>query len=63
MGNKFGIPREFEAAIRERDKICVYSRRQMRLHAGVVGSPPDKPTIEHLNHKPPFYWTDGLLLD
>src|SRR5712691_8493789 len=63
MANKFGIPREVEAKIRERDKACVYCRCEMRLHHGVVGSPRDKATIEHLNHRRPFYWKDGLEAD
>ncbi len=32
----------------------------MRQHPGVRGCPKDKATIEHLNRKGPFYWSDGL---
>ncbi|MGE0205782.1 MAG: hypothetical protein AB7E70_03020 [Hyphomicrobiaceae bacterium] len=63
MANRFGIPGEVEAAIRERDKACVYCGRQMQLHQGVRGSPPDKATIEHLDEHPPFFWDDGLKAD
>lgn len=60
MANKFGIPLEVEKAIRSRDKCCVYCKKKMKLYGGMIGSPKDKATIEHLNHKPPFYVDEGL---
>lgn len=63
MANNFGIPSEIEAAIRERDTHCVYCSCEMRAHIGVRGTPPDKATIEHLDHRPPFHWKDGLKAD
>ena len=60
MANKFGIPSDVEAAIRERDRVCVYCLREMQTYVGVRGTRPDMATIEHLSHEPPFYWKDGL---
>jgi hypothetical protein len=59
MANRFGIPRQVEAAIRVRDRACVYCNCEMHL-AGVAQG---KASIEHLNHLPPFYWNEGLEAD
>jgi hypothetical protein len=32
----------------------------MKAYPRTHGTPPDKATIEHLNHRPPFYSEDGL---
>lgn len=55
MPNSFGIPSEVERRIRARDTRCVYCGKHF-----VTYSPMDRPTIEHLNEKPPFYWHEGL---
>lgn len=33
---------------------------EMQSHIGVRGTPRDKATIEHLDHRPPFRWKHGL---
>ena len=63
VANSFGIRPEIEAAIRERDTLCVYCSREMRIYVGVRGTRSDMATIEHLNHRPPFHWKDGLEAD
>jgi hypothetical protein len=63
VANRFGIPPEIEAAIRERDKLCVYCSCEMHLYVGVRGTRSDKATVEHLDHRPPFHWKDGLKAD
>lgn len=35
----------------------------MQAHPGVKGCPKDKATIEHLNRKGPFRWSQGLQED
>ena len=35
----------------------------MQTHLGVKGCPRDKATIEHLNRKGPFRWSEGLRED
>src|SRR5262245_47917347 len=60
MANQFGIPKEIESRLRRKFKLCAYCRRKMQEYAGVVGCPSDKATIEHLNRRGPFYWSDGL---
>jgi hypothetical protein len=60
MANKFGIPQEVEARLRQKFKLCAYCRLPMQEHTGVKGSPRDKATIEHLNLDGPFYWAKGL---
>lgn len=52
---RFGIPAEVERRLRERDASCVYCKKDFSN-----SSQRDKPTIEHLNENPPFFWQDGL---
>ena len=60
MANQFGIPQEVESRLRLKFKLCAYCRRKMQEYIGVRGCPSDKATIEHLNRKGPFHWSDGL---
>src|ERR1700737_2685644 len=60
MANHFGIPRDVENRIRARDQRCVYCRKVMKAYPHTHGTPADKATIEHLDHRPPFYWGDGI---
>ncbi len=55
MSNRFGIPKDIEQKLRDRDKRCVYCRRRMK-----AGDAKRRPTIEHFNRLGPFYWNDGL---
>ena len=55
--NRFGIPAPIERRLRARDASCVYCLRAF----GAART--DRPTIEHLNEKPPFHWRDGLRED
>ena len=60
--NRFGIPDDVIALIRERDKNCAYCGKEMIFpyqRANAI----DSATIEHLHHKEPFYWKDGLLAE
>ena len=63
MANRFQIPQDVETRLRRAFKVCAYCRRRMKAHVGVIGNPPDKATIEHLNRHGPFHWRDGLLED
>ena len=60
MANSFGIPPEIEHRLRVRDRRCVYCGKRMKAHRHVRGTPYDKATIEHLNHRGPVYWEEGL---
>ena len=60
MANGFAIPRDVETRLRARFKTCAYCGGRMKAHLGVVGTPGDKATIEHLNRRGPFHWADGL---
>jgi 5-methylcytosine-specific restriction endonuclease McrA len=59
MSNSFGIPQEIELKIRKRDKKCVYCNKKM-LCPYTSKKHNDSATIEHLRHKKPFYWKEGL---
>jgi hypothetical protein len=56
MADRFGIPREILQTLRSRDGRCVYCGKKysQRLRG-------DRPTIEHLNERPPFHWEDGVV--
>ena len=56
MSNRFGIPNKVEQEIRARDKVCVYCGKAFD-EKGKYG---DRPSIEHLDRDPPFYWAKGL---
>jgi hypothetical protein len=58
MANRFGIPSVVEQRLRTRDTRCVYCHTRFSRR-----SPKNRPTIEHLSEKPPFYWSDGLKED
>lgn len=60
MANYFGIPENIEEEIRARDAVCVYCGAEMKMYNGVIGTPSDKATIEHLSFDGPFYWKDEL---
>src|ERR1700674_2828410 len=60
MANSFGIPAEIEHRLRVRDRRCVYCRGPMKAYRRIRGTRGDKATIEHLNHRGPVYWEDGL---
>ncbi len=60
MANRFGIPPDIEDKLRARDKRCVYCQKLMKGYPRTRGTPADKTTIEHLDHRPPFYWGAGL---
>jgi hypothetical protein len=53
MKNKYGLPVDKLAKIKERDEVCVYCKKIMLEH--VVENPrPDWYSIEHLNYLPPW---------
>ena len=60
MANSFGIPPDIEHRLQVRDRLCVYCRTPMKAYPRTRGTRGDKATIEHLNHRPPFHWEDGL---
>jgi len=60
MANRFGIPPDIEYKLRARDQRCVYCRKSMKAYPRTHGTPADKATIEHLDHRRPFYWGEGL---
>jgi hypothetical protein len=60
MANRFQIPREVEARLRKKFKVCAYCRRKMKTKVSVTGDRRKAATIEHLNWRSPFYWSDGL---
>jgi hypothetical protein len=60
MANRIGIPQEVEHRLRQKFTVCAYCRRELQEHAGVMGCPTDKATIEHLNWDGPFHWWQGL---
>lgn len=51
MANSFGIPPDIEHRLRVRDRRCVYCGRRMKQYPRTRGTPRDKATIEHLNHR------------
>ena len=62
MANKFRIPTEVEAEIRQRDKVCVYCGKKMISPKS--GEPRmDWATIDHLDHEPPFDYRPGQTKD
>lgn len=63
MANRWGIPTEVETRLRREFKTCAYCGRRMKSYRGKMGCPGDKATIEHLNRRGPFYWSDGLCED
>ena len=58
----YGIPDNILAEITERDKSCVYCRKNM-IYPYDVQNRRDSATIEHLNSEPPFHWCHGLRED
>jgi hypothetical protein len=60
MANRFQIPREVEARLRKKFKVCAYCGRRMKAKVSVTGDRRQAATIEHLNRFGPFYWSDGL---
>jgi hypothetical protein len=55
MSNQFGIPKDIELKLRDRDKTCVYCGCTMK-----AGDAKRRPTIEHFNWDGPFYWKEDL---
>lgn len=51
MANSYGIPPDIEHRLRVRDRRCVYCRTRMKGYPHTRGTPRDKATIEHLNHR------------
>jgi 5-methylcytosine-specific restriction endonuclease McrA len=51
MANYYGIPLTIVRTLRARDRRCVYCGRAMRAHRHTRGTPGNKATIEHLNHR------------
>lgn len=51
MANVFGIPPGIEHKLRGRDQRCVYCGKAMKAYPRIRGTPGDKATIEHLNHR------------
>lgn len=62
MSNKFQIPDDEIAKIRERDAVCVYCGKIMAFPFDRTRYF-DSATIEHLNPDPPYYWTHGMTAD
>jgi hypothetical protein len=60
MANRFQIPQEVEIRLRQEFKVCAYCARRMKAQASISGDRRAMPTIEHLNRKGPFYWSEGL---
>lgn len=58
MSNKYGIPRDIELEIRNRDKVCVYCKKEM-ISPKSNGSRMNWATIEHLDNEPPFKYRRG----
>ena len=55
MANSYGIPTTVEQRLRARDTCCVYCGKP---YAPTPCT--DRPTIEHLDERPPFRWQQGL---
>jgi hypothetical protein len=53
MKNNYGLPKIELQKIFERDKVCVYCKKQMKSHE-VNNQRADWFTIEHLNYVPPW---------
>lgn len=53
--NRYGLPEDGLAALRERDTLCVYCHRAL-LYPWDGARRAQSATIEHLNHLPP--WDD-----
>ena len=60
MANRFQIPQEVEIRLRQKFKVCAYCGRRMKAQASIKDDRRGMPTIEHLNRKEPFYWSNGL---
>jgi|SRR3989344_3302223 len=58
MANNYGIPADIEAAIRKRDKVCVYCKKEMVIPKS-SGSRMNWATIEHFDNEPPFKYRHG----
>lgn len=50
MANSWNIPDELEEKVRQRDKLCVYCRVEMKVHRHAKGTPRDKATFEHIDN-------------
>ncbi len=57
MSNKFRIPEDVEAEIRNRDTKCVYCNNPM-IYPWQSSNRKHSATIEHLREVKPFYWTE-----
>ena len=53
MRNRYGLPEDAVAQVRERDRECVYCRKEMVPPSATTWRG-DWATIEHLNHLPPW---------
>lgn len=53
MKNPYGLPEEGLERVRQRDTSCVYCRKEM-VRLSSSNDRRDWPTIEHLNHLPPW---------
>src|SRR5258705_13855173 len=60
MANRFQIPQDVEIRLRQGFKVCAYCARRMKAQASINGNRRAMPTIEHLNRKGPFYWSERL---
>jgi 5-methylcytosine-specific restriction endonuclease McrA len=60
MSNQFGTPDDIERKLRERDELCVYCGRKMKVYPLLREGIRDRATIEHFNWDGPCYWKDGL---
>jgi len=62
MSNKFRIPEDELAKIRERDARYVYCGKEMVFPFDRTKGH-ESATIEHLSPDPPYYWHDGMTAD
>ena len=53
MKNSYGLPEEGLERVRQRDVHCVYCHKEMVPNSAAKDKR-DCPTIEHLNHLPPW---------
>src|SRR6266480_1644833 len=60
MANQWQIPQDVELRLRRKFKACAYCGRRFKVRIRLKGMSGEKATIEHLNRRGPFYWSDGL---
>jgi 5-methylcytosine-specific restriction endonuclease McrA len=53
MVNKYNISQQLEDKIRGRDKECVYCKTRLKEYRGIIGTPKDKATFEHIDNDGP----------